>query len=535
MESPGKKRVVIIGAGPAGLTAAYQLAASGQVEPIVLEASERIGGISTTVNHNGNRIDIGGHRFFSKSERVMRWWSEMLPVFAPDNSGQIHYHGSAVEIGKNLRSTPSPDKDVLLVRHRKSRIFFENKLFAYPLRLSLETIRKLGIARLFRAGSGYLAARLLPRNPEKSLEDFLVNRFGRPLYRMFFESYTLKVWGRPCREISAAWGAQRIKGLSISKALAHAFRSLRDRDGSLAQKNTETSLIERFLYPRHGPGHLWEKCAEKIRSLGGTILTDHRVTRLTIDEHGSVTSVVSTSSRDGETIWDADAVISSMPVKDLVAACGDAAPPEVARIASALPYRDFLTVGLLFRKLRLTDSKRPPSAGTDITDNWIYIQDPRVHVGRIQIFNNWSPDMVASPEDTVWLGLEFFCQEGDETWRSSQDDLIQLSLRELDLLGIASPEDYLDGTIVRMPKAYPAYFGSYEEFDVVQKWSDSLGNLFLVGRNGMHRYNNQDHSMLTAMIAAEQILKGERTPSHIWQVNTENDYHESSSDTSSSP
>jgi len=513
------KTAVIIGAGPAGLTAAYELLERTGATPVILEESDALGGLARTVNHNGNRIDIGGHRFFSKSDRVMLWWFRMLP---PEAAGadafRIRYRGESRELRTPAGPDPATTDDVLLVRSRKSRIYHLRKLFDYPLRLSARTLANLGALRTLRIGLSYLRARAFPIREERNLEQFFVNRFGRELYRTFFRSYTEKVWGVACTRISADWGAQRVKGLSIRKALFHALaRPFRRRD--VAQKATETSLIERFLYPKFGPGQMWEVCARKVEARGGRILRRRRVERL-LREGDRITAVVARNLETGaEETHAGDLFFSTMPVKDLVRGI-EGAPVAVREVAEGLVYRDFITVGLLVEGLRIREKD-----GTAVRDNWIYIQEPEVRLGRLQIFNNWSPWLVRDPSK-VWIGLEYFCDEGDDLWRLDDRAMAELAAGELTRIGILDSPRTLDRTVIRMPKTYPAYFGTYGRFGEVRAWADRFENLFLVGRNGMHRYNNQDHSMLAAMTAVDNLVAGRRDRSNIWDVNTELEYHE---------
>jgi len=528
MTDKSRGRAVIIGAGPAGLTAALELARRTGIKPLVLEKSGYMGGIARTVSYNGNRIDIGGHRFFSKSDRVMNWWTAILPVEQTgEASHRLGYQNQERELARDSADGAGPDPRfedlVMLVRPRKSRIFYVRKLFDYPLKLNLATLRNLGAMRAAKAGLSYARSALRPIRPEKTLEDFFINRFGRHLYRTFFKSYTEKVWGVPCDQISAEWGAQRIKGLSLRKALAHHFRKLVGGPSTeIGQKDTETSLIEKFLYPKLGPGQLWEEVARRVQDAGGEILTGWTVCGI----HTSgdrVTGVTARSESGEEHLFPAQYVFSTMPVKELIRAFDQPAPRQVAEVSDGLMYRDFITVGLLLKRLHL--------GGTGaLEDNWIYIQEPDVLVGRMQIFNNWSPYMVGDPE-RVWIGLEYFCNDTDELWRKSDQEMIALALGEVQKMGIAASADYVDGTVIRMEKTYPAYIGTYDRFHAVREFVDRFHNLFLVGRNGMHKYNNQDHSMLTAMTAVDNIIEGRRDKSNIWAVNTEMDYHETRADT----
>ena len=484
-----KKTAVIIGAGPAGLTAAYQLVTKTDIKPIILEKSQDIGGISKTVNYKGNRIDIGGHRFFSKSTPVMKFWKNILPI---------------------EEKAPDKKEKIFLVRSRLSRILYLRKFFDYPISLSIQTIRNLGIFRMTRIGFSYIKARIKPIRHEKSLEDFIINRFGKKLYLTFFKDYTEKVWGIPCKKIGPEWGRQRIKGLSISKAIAQAFKSIFKKDNSLDQKDTETSLIQRFLYPKYGPGQMWEEVAKIVERKGGKIIKGENVT--SIEHSGNNITTVKTQKNT----YTGDYFFSTMPVQELVKGLSPRAPKGPSRIAKGLKYRDFITVGLLLKKFAKEE---------EMKDNWIYIQEPDVLVGRLQIFNNWSPYMVKD-KNLKWVGLEYFCNEGDSLWNRSDRALKDLAKEEMVKIGLIEPEDILDSTVIRMEKCYPAYFGTYEQFDKVREYLDGFQNLFLIGRNGQHRYNNQDHSMLTAMEAVENILKHKTTKSNIWAVNTESEYHE---------
>jgi protoporphyrinogen oxidase len=522
-----QKTAVIIGAGPAGLTAAWELLARTEIRPLVLEATGHLGGISKTVNYKGNRIDIGGHRFFSKSERVMQWWYDVLPLQGRPARDDIA-HGRAVPLS-NQPGAPDPETtdNVLLVRERVSRILFLRKFFDYPLSLRLSTLAGLGATRTARIGLSYAKSCAFRVRPEKSLEDFLVNRFGRELYATFFRDYTEKVWGVPCDRIAPEWGMQRIKGLSIRRAVADAARHILARGKSDAREDTETSLIRQFLYPKLGPGQLWTEVARRVEARGGEVRLHQTVTGLTaVGER--ITAVTVRDEQTGATSRiEADYFLSTMPVKDLVLGLEPAAPAEVREVAAGLVYRDFITVGLLLDRLTVRNKAKDSNGdGTGlIPDCWVYIQEPDVKVGRIQIFNNWSPYLVADPAK-VWIGLEYFCNEGDGLWRMPDGSFADFAIGELEKIGFARRVDVRDSTVLRTPKTYPAYFGTYDRFDVIRQYANGFENLFLVGRNGMHRYNNQDHSMLAAMTAVENIAAGVREKDNIWAVNTEEAYHE---------
>jgi protoporphyrinogen oxidase len=516
---------VIIGAGPAGLTAAFELLKRTDIRPVVLEQSLEIGGISRTVNYKGNRMDIGGHRFFSKSDRVMNWWLDVMPPEASAAATEyITYHQKTRAISTKSHGAPKSASDdrVMLIRNRKSRIYFLRKFFDYPISLSANTLRNLGITRTVKIGLSYTRSLLRQIKPERSLEDFLINRFGRQLYLTFFKSYTEKVWGVPCHQISAEWGAQRIKGLSIAKALLHIARKMFANGSDVKQKKTETSLIEKFLYPKFGPGQLWEYVAEEVCQKGGEVLKGWSVDKILVED-GRVAGVEAMHQSGERRTFRGDYVFSTMPVRDLIRSLDCEIPAHVKEVSEGLMYRDFITVGVLLDKLLL--SEETPAGKGLLKDNWIYIQEPDVQVGRMQIFNNWSPYLVSDP-NKVWIGLEYFCYETDELWRKSDADMIALATEEMERIGVISRSDVLDGVVIRVPKTYPAYFGTYERFPELRQFIDGFENLYLIGRNGMHKYNNQDHSMLTAMTAVDNIIAGRTDKANIWAVNTEQDYHE---------
>src|SRR3954468_22284320 len=531
IEFPNKKKIaVIIGAGPAGLTAAYEFLQRSDIHPIVLEKSTYMGGISRTVEYKGNRIDIGGHRFFSKSDRVMDWWLQHMPLQSGITPGQtIAYQRSERKIPEQA---PSSNGDaVMLIRERSSRIYFLRKFFSYPIQLNLETLRNLGFVRVIKIGFSYLRIALFPPRNVDNLEQFFISRFGRELYQTFFKSYTEKVWGVPCHQISAEWGAQRIKGLSITKTIAHGLKKLFSRSKDVRQEETETSLIEQFMYPKFGPGQLWEIAPKKDNIMGGEIHTELDVASIETENDSVI--AVNARDRNGELHRiRGDYFFSTMPMKELVNALDAEVPSEIRDISDNLQYRDFITVGLLVKKLAVSDKssmnghRNGNGNGNGlIRDNWIYIQEPDVVAGRLQIFNNWSPHLVHDPE-TVWIGDEYFCYESDSLWRMSDAEMSAFAAKELAKIVIIHDGDVLDAPVIRMPKTYPAYFGAYERFDDLRAYIERFKNLFLVGRNGMHKYNNQDHSMLTAMTAVDNILSGRTDQSNIWAVNAEMEYHE---------
>lgn len=519
-----KKTAVIIGAGPAGLTAAYELLTkSDNIIPIILEAEDFVGGISRTATYKGNRMDIGGHRFFSKDDRVVDLWTKFLPV-----QGEPSIDDKILGREKPLvEGGPDPEKtdDVMLLRDRISRIIFLRKFFDYPISLKARTFINMGFFRTMQAGFGYIGS-CIHKRKEDNLENFYINRFGKPLYEMFFMDYTEKLWGVHPRDISADWGAQRVKGLSIRKAIANAlskpFRKKEDK--------VETSLIEQYYYPKKGPGQLYEEMAAEIERLGGKIVKNSTVKKV-ITEDGKITGLIADENGKDVT-YEGDYFISSMPIKDLIEAIGkDKTDGDVYRVATELPYRDFITVGLLLDKLKVKNKTKIKTLNDIVPDCWIYVQDRDVKLGRIQIFNNWSPYMVEDPEHKVWVGLEYFCSEGDKMWNAKDDEFIKLAISELVKIGvIESDKNVLDSTIIHVKKAYPAYFGTYAEFDKVKEYLNGFGNLWCVGRNGQHRYNNMDHSMVTSMVACDEIINGITDKTELWSVNTEKEYHEIKSD-----
>jgi protoporphyrinogen oxidase len=511
------KIAVIAGAGPAGLTAALELLRRSDITPIVIEPDSQVGGISKTINYRGNRMDLGGHRFFSKSDWVMRWWQEILPVAEgetpPSRALRIHYQGQSRDL-MPAGIAPASSDAVMLVRQRLSRIFYRRRFFDYPLTLNASTVKNLGLVEALKIGLSYGQAQLKSRSPETTLEDFLINRFGTRLYRTFFKDYTEKVWGVPCEEISAEWGAQRIKGLSVAKAIAHALASPFRNPSDAAQKGTETSLIERFLYPKLGPGQMWEEVSRRVTTLGGAIHLRQRVVAMERKADKVVSVDVYDEIADAVRRVHCDYFISTMPVQDLIRMLRPD-DTHIAQTAADLPYRSFMTAGLLLRNMR---GHRTPA------DNWIYIQEPDVRIGRLQIFNNWSPALVADPR-TVWLGLEYFCDQGDDLWVMEDEQFLDFAIGELEKISLIERKNVIDGTLVRVPRAYPAYFGTYNQFGDLRCYLDGFSNLYPIGRNGMHRYNNQDHSMLTANAAVDAIAK-KASKEEIWNVNAEHSYHE---------
>jgi protoporphyrinogen oxidase len=533
-----QKTAVIIGAGPAGLTAAYELLDKTDIKPVIFEKNGYIGGISKTINYKGNRMDIGGHRFFSKSQRVMDWWTNILPLQGAPSKDDIEA-GRNVPLMSNsikkelksgrITSHPSPDPEsedkVMLNRSRLSRIFFLRKFFDYPVSLNYNTIANLGVKRTLEIGISYLKTSFNQINPERTLEDFFINRFGRKLYLTFFKDYTEKVWGVKCSEITADWGSQRIKGLSIRNTITYAIKKNFTRDSSISQKNVETSLIGQFMYPKYGPGQLWEEVAHLITENGGEIHHKNTVVGIESAENEITAIMVREESTGKLSRIEGDYFLSTMPIKDLINAYNEDVPQEVKDVAQGLIYRDFMTVGLLLNELKIKNETKLRTVNRMVPDNWIYIQERDVKIGRLQIFNNWSP-YLSKDDSKVWLGLEYFCNEGDEMWNMSDYDFTNFAVDELEKIDIINKEEVLDSVVIRVQKTYPAYFGTYDRFDVIKNFTDSFNNLFLIGRNGMHRYNNMDHSMLTAMAAVENIKNRDMGKENIWKINAEDEYHE---------
>jgi protoporphyrinogen oxidase len=472
MMSDLQKKPVIIGAGPAGLTAAFELCKAG-LQSTVLEKDNIVGGISRTVQYRGYHFDIGGHRFFTKVKPVEDMWREVLQA------------------------------DFLRCQ-RLSRIYYDKKFFYYPLKAG-NALKNLGILNAILILLSYVKAQIWPTKPETNIEQWVSNRFGYRLYSIFFKSYTEKVWGIPCSEISAEWAAQRIKGLSLLEAAKAALlQKNRDKDGQVIK-----TLIDAFDYPRKGPGMMWERVTNIIKDSGCEVRLNTETMNILWD--GAHVTGVRVKTDKGVEVVEGTDFVSSMPIRELIQRFDPPAPASVVEAANRLKYRDFLTVALVINKPDL------------FPDNWIYIHDPDVKLGRLQNFKNWSPEMVPDPAKSC-LGLEYFCFEGDGLWNTSDEDLIALGKKELVALGLANAEDIEDGAVVRMPKAYPVYDPGYENaVSTVRNFVEGLSNLQLVGRNGMHKYNNQDHSMLTAMLAAKNILGHNYD---LWGINVDQEYHE---------
>ena len=512
------KNVLVIGAGPAGLTVAYELLTKSHEHSVtVFEETNDLGGISKTVNYKGNRMDMGGHRFFSKAPEVNEWWGKILPMQGSPSKDDIMLKRK-VQLSSD---GPNPENEdiVMLTRHRVSRIFFAGKFYDYPISLKLQTFKNMGFFNVLKCGFSYLKA-IIHKLPEDNLENFYINSFGRKLYSMFFEYYTENLWGRHPSKIDASWGVQRTKGLSIIGILKDVFGKI----FHIKNRKVNTSLIDSFKYPKLGPGELWEVTAKKIEELGGKIVKNAKVTKI----YKNSNKIISlTYVQDGkEYTVDGDYFISSMPLKDLVGGMNDV-PENPARIAKGLPYRDYMTLGVLVKKLNLVNKTNIKTVGNIVPDCWVYVQDRNVKMGRFQIYNNWSPYMVNDLENTVWLGLEYFCNENDELWNLSEIDFSKLCIDEMLKIGLISDKnDVLDFHMEKVKKAYPAYFDTYTEINTLIEFLNTIENLYCIGRNGQHRYNNIDHSMMTSFETVKCILANSNDKTSIWNVNTEKEYHE---------
>ena len=518
-----KKKLVIIGAGPAGLTAAYEmLRNSKEYEVTILEAEDMVGGISKTITFDGYKVDTGIHRFFTKNDEIKQIWEELLPL-----QNKPAYDEIKLNRTRNYQlhgSDPEKEDKLMLIKDRVTRIYYGKKFYDYPVSLNFVTLKNLGFVNIIKVGVSYLKACLIKKE-ETSLENFFINRFGKVLYSMFFEDYTKKVWGRHPRDISADWGEQRVKGISIFEVLKDGIYKILGKKNA---KNTETSLIEQFVYPKLGAGQIWEEMAKRIQDLGGIILLNAKVKKIMVKENKIVQLQY---ERKGQNIMiDVDKCISSMPLKDLVAGIeNEKVPEEIKVIANGLPYRNFMSVCMVVDKLNLKNNTDIKTLGNIVPDDWIYMQEPEVKMGRMQIFNNWSPYLFKNKEEMenkVLIGLEYFCSEDDQYWRMSDENFIEFAKEEAEKIGIIDKNNIEKAIRIKIPKAYPAYFDTYVKIDKLIEYVNHFENLYCIGRNGQHRYNNMDHSMLTAIETVKNIIEGEKSKKNIWNVNTEKKYHE---------
>ncbi len=530
-----KKKVIIIGAGPAGLTAGLELLRRAKEYHVVIyEQNDYVGGISATIEHEGNLMDLGGHRFFTKNSRVQNWWFSVLPIRAVEKEENftISYQNQTATIDsqsvKNLEeSSKSADKSHFLIRERYSRILFNRHFLSYPIKLEWAVFKSLGLRRALLSGVTYFKRQLFPKYPEESLEDFFINRFGDTLYENFFKEYTEKVWGESCRSLSADWGAQRIKGLSVRKILSNMIFSKFQfkKKGLAAEQRKETSLIEKFLYPARGPGQFWQEVQKEFVRLGGEIHLEHNVCSINAHEGAFSVRVSRGELLKEDLVESADAIISSMPIPRLIDALGTNVRESIRILAQGLKYRDFITIGLLYPHLTPKHIYRNAEAPLYLNDTWLYVQEPGYKVGRIQLFNNWSPHLVADSK-LAWVGLEYFVNKGDELWQLSDSELTAFATREFEQLGFADSSECISSRVVRVAKAYPVYSGNYARIGEIVEELAKFPGIYPVGRNGMHRYNNQDHSMLTALESVDQLLSNQRAPERVWKVNTEQSYSE---------
>ena len=481
-----EKTVLILGAGPAGLTTAYEiLQKNPKFKVIIVDKNEAVGGLCRSVNYKDNFIDIGGHRYFTKFERVKKWWLQFLPL----------------EDERNL-------DNVMLVRPRLSRIYYLRKFFDYPVSLNFNTIKGLGFWHMTKIAFSYFKAKLCPIKPEKTAEDFLINTFGSVLYETFFKNYTEKLWGISCKEISAEWGRERIRGIHFWETLFSLFKSIFVR---------KKIFSDTFLYPKFGPGQIWEKVADEIIKKGGKIYLNTEVMKINL-QNGKISEVE--VKIDGKiTKFTSDYVVSSMAIKDLLLMMNDI-PEDVKKIASNLPYRNFRTAAILLDNLKIKNNTRVKTRNNILPDTWVYIQESDVRMGRMQIYNNWSPYMSINP-DKAWIAFEYFTSDTDDLWTMSDNEFEKLAVSEGEKIGIINKKSVLDVTSVKLEKAYPAYFGSYNQFDVLKKYFDGIDNLYLIGRNGMHKYINIDHAVLSGMEAAKNIVENIETKDNIWNVDTD--------------
>ncbi len=504
------KRVVIIGAGPAGITAGYELMKKKGYKVTILEAENSIGGLAKAVLHANNRLDIGGHRFFTKNWKVNLWWLKLFPIQA-----RPAYDYYKTQRKLNLPETgPSPHLDdiVMLKRQRFSHIIDGNKNYPYPMRFNSRTILNIGIKNTFKALSDYLKIRLKPLE-QNSLEDFYINRFGNFLYRKFLESYLEKILGKHPKDLSADMGAQKIKGLTLGRIIKNSFY----RTFHL-KCYTEPSLAREFYYPKFGPGHFWETVASKITSSGGKLVRNAKVVEIKLTEDGNVDEVG--YKLNGELFYvKADAVISTMPLKDLVMCLPDV-PEDICQIAKDLPFRDMVTIGMMVKKLKLRNTTSIKTLNNIIPDTWLYIRNPETKLSRVQIYNNWSPYLLRDPKKNVWLGLEYFCQDGDDYWKLNKQQWRNVAVKDLLDSGIlANKKDVLTYCVKKISHAIPLYCGSYNQLDKLLEYLDSIGNLYSIGRNGQHRNNTTDHSILTAFAAVKHITGRNDDKKRIRQIN----------------
>lgn len=498
------------------MTVAYELLLRTDFIPIIIEMSKDVGGLSRTVNFNGNYLDIGGHRFFTKNERVLKWWLKFLPLQSRksfrDSSTKLKYKGEQYDIKlENTHLDPEFYDEIMLIRDRVSRIYHDGQFFNYPIKADYNTLKKLGYKKSIKILLTYLYSKIFPRE-ENSLEDFYINRFGKELYLTFFKSYTEKVCGKVCTEISPEWGRLRIQNISLFKVIRNYLARIMSRQ---KYHTEDSSLIETFLYPKFGPGQLWQLVANSVSQMGGKIHFGYEVFSIECDGY-FIKRVIAKNRSTGENISvSGNVFISTIPVKQLFECLNCQIPQKIMEVALGLEYRDFLSIGILLPKRKTDGSLTILGA---LEDNWIYIQDVRVQLGRVQVVNNWSPYMVADPENSVWLCLEYFSSSTENLWSMSDEKIIEVALTELRTIGLIDREEILESKLIRVEKAYPSYTGTYEHLSEIVEFTDQIENLYLIGRNGMHFYNSQDHSILTAMTVVDDLISGTKDRSHLWEI-----------------
>ena len=518
-----KKNVVIIGAGPAGLSTAYKLLkSSDKYDVTILENSKTVGGISKTIEFDGYKIDTGIHRFFTKNEEVNKLWNEVLKTQSKPAYDDIILNRKK-EYDKNGIDPEKEDK-CFLKKDRYTSIYYNNKFYDYPVKLNIKTITNMGLLTFIRAGFSYLKTAILKKK-EKNLENFYINRFGKVLYKMFFESYTEKVWGLHPSKISADWGKQRVKGLSIRKIVKEYIKKLFHLKNNT---NTETSLIDSFIYPKLGSGQVYEEMANTITKLGGKIIYEVNIKEINI-KNNNINKIIYLKDNKKETI-ECDICVSSMPIKNLFESLKNInIPKTVYNSAVSLPYREFMSVGLVVAKFNMNSNSKIKTINNIIPDSWIYIQDASVKMGRLQVYNNWSPYMFNKKEeinDRVMFTLEYFCSKNDKYWNMSDNEFIDFAISEAEKLNIIKKENVINSVRIKVDKAYPAYFGTYKDINKIKKYiNNNINNLYCIGRNGQHRYNNMDHSILTGLRTVDAIMN-KITKEEVWNVNVEQEYHE---------
>ena len=511
---------VIIGAGPAGVTAAYQLSKQPEMEVELVEKSNFIGGISATLDIDGNKLDLGPHRFYTKSDRVQEFWESILPLQGKPTIDDIELEHNLPFSEKPNAPDPQETDDVLLKRPRLTRIYHRRKFFDYPVKLSWNTIKGLGFINMMKIGFTYFWA-LMFKKEEVNLENFFINRFGSHLYKTFFKDYTEKLWGVKCSEISAEWGAQRVKGISITKILKEIFGKVFLRKKF---QTKETSLIESFYYPKFGAGQMYNKIADIASKNGAKISCSSNVEKINMKE-GKISSIlVSTCGILREITG--DNFISSMPIAELISKMDGSVPEEVKQVASGLMYRNVRLAAFLFKKLKIKNTTNIKTYNDLVPDVWIYIQEKNVRAGRLEIMNNFSPYLVKDNKNQVCLTVEYFCSDTDDLWTMSDESFCYLALSELIQMGFVDEKDFISQKSFKVEKGYPVYFGAYKDFDLVKDFINSIPNLYPIGRNGMHKYNNMDHSILAALETVDCIISGTSSKESIWEVNTEQEYHE---------